>query len=82
MVLEKGESNPDADTVPPEDVDLRYTEYPEGYMTGGFGVNPHCSWVAVSDARSLGIWEWMFQKQGIYDIIYLYFFEGNCKWNY
>ncbi len=63
MVLEKGESNPDADTVTREDVDLRYTEYPEGYMTGGFGVNPHCSWVAVSDARSLGIWEWMFQKQ-------------------
>ncbi len=43
--------------------EMRYTEYPEGYMEKQYGVNPHCSWVAVSDLRSMDIWEWMFAKK-------------------
>ena len=40
--------------------DIRYTEYPEGYMKEHYGVNPHCSWVALSDPANRNIWEWMF----------------------
>ena len=50
-------------------VDLRYTEYPAGHMSDRFGVNPHCSWVAVSDKGSTEIWEWMFLKRLKSDIV-------------
>lgn len=43
--------------------EMRYTEYPSGWMENNFGVNPHCSWVAVSNARSIEVWEWMFMKK-------------------
>jgi predicted peptidase len=43
--------------------ELRYTEYPAGYMQEHFGVNPHCSWVAVSDPGNREIWDWMFLKR-------------------
>lgn len=43
--------------------EMRYTEYPEGYMEKTYGVNPHCSWVAVSDLRNIEMWEWMFAKR-------------------
>ena len=49
--------------------DLRYTEYPEGYMQDKLGVNPHCSWTAVSDEKNSEIWEWMFLKRKKNDII-------------
>lgn len=62
-VLVKAEGDGDKDSDTGEVPDLRYTEYPEGYMMEKFGVNPHCSWVAVSDAGSSEIWEWMFHKK-------------------
>lgn len=43
--------------------EMRYTEYPEGFMEKEYGVNPHCSWVAVSDLKSMDMWEWMFAKR-------------------
>lgn len=43
--------------------DLKYVEYPAGFMEDRYGVNPHCSWVAVSDLKSLDIWEWLFAKK-------------------
>lgn len=46
-----------------EHKDLRYVEYPAGYMEERYGVNPHCSWVAVSDPRNMNIWEWLFSKK-------------------
>ena len=46
-----------------EHKDIYYDEYPPGFMEEHFGVNPHCSWVAVSDTRSLKIWEWLFSKK-------------------
>ena len=42
------------------DWELKYTEYPEGYMEEKYGVNPHCSWVAVSDPINVQFGEWMF----------------------
>ena len=50
------------DALGKQGVELKYTEYPAGYMEERFGVNPHCSWVAVSDKGSREIWEWMFLK--------------------
>ncbi|MCR5237934.1 MAG: hypothetical protein K6E34_12115 [Lachnospiraceae bacterium] len=45
-------------------VDIRYTGYPEGWMKKVFGVNPHCSWVTVSDERQGdAIRRWMFGKK-------------------
>jgi predicted peptidase len=52
-----------------EKTDLRYTEYAAGYMSEKIGVNPHCSWVMVSNAKSKEIWEWMFLKRKNDDII-------------
>ena len=46
-----------------EHKDMKYDEYPPGFMEEHFGVNPHCSWVAVSDLRNLKIWEWLFSKK-------------------
>lgn len=43
--------------------EIRYTEYAPGWMKKTYGVNPHCSWVALSDARSFEMWEWMFLKR-------------------
>ena len=49
-----------------KDTDLRYTEYPKGWMKKIFGVNPHCSWVAVSDDRFGGeIRKWLFRQKRI-----------------
>ena len=46
-----------------KDTDIRYTEYPKGWMKEFFGVNAHCSWVAVSDEKfGKDIREWMFSK--------------------
>ncbi|MCR5603044.1 MAG: prolyl oligopeptidase family serine peptidase [Lachnospiraceae bacterium] len=52
-----------------EKADLRYTEYAAGYMSERIGVNPHCSWVMISDEKSREIWEWMFLKRRKDDII-------------
>ena len=41
--------------------ELKYTEYPKGWMKMQYGVNPHCSWVAVSDYPQ--IWEWLISKR-------------------
>lgn len=44
--------------------DFRYTEYPQGWMKKLFGVNPHCSWVAVSDDKfGAEIREWLFKQK-------------------
>ncbi|MBR5116807.1 MAG: hypothetical protein IK096_07050 [Lachnospiraceae bacterium] len=40
--------------------ELKYSEYPEGYMEKFYGVNPHCSWVAVSDPGNPQYGEWLF----------------------
>ena len=42
---------------------LRYTEYPAGYMKAHYGVNPHCSWVAVSDEKNQEFGNWLFQQK-------------------
>ena len=39
-------------------VELKYTEYPEGYMKEHYGLNPHCTWVPVSENGEVG--EWLF----------------------
>ena len=41
---------------------LRYTELPAGYMTATYSVNPHCSWVYVSDPCRPEIREWLFSN--------------------
>ena len=47
---------------------LKYTEYPAGYMKEHYGVNPHCSWVAVSDERNPQYVNWLFQcRKGHFD---------------
>ena len=46
-----------------EHKDIKYVEYPAGFMEEHYGVNPHCSWVAVSDLNNLDIWEWLFSKK-------------------
>ena len=46
-----------------EHKDMRYDEIPAGYMEAHYGVNPHCSWVAVSDIGNIKIWEWLFSKR-------------------
>lgn len=43
--------------------ELEYTEYPAGWMEEQYGVNPHCSWVAVSDTKNIKIWDWLFSKR-------------------
>ena len=44
--------------------DIRYTGYPEGWMKKIFGVNPHCSWVTVSDDRyGAEIRHWLFRQR-------------------
>ena len=43
-----------------KDWDFHYTEYPQGWMKEHYGVNPHCSWVAVSDPANDAIREWLF----------------------
>ena len=41
---------------------LRYTELPAGYMKETYGVNPHCSWVEVSEhVAEYG--EWLFSQK-------------------
>ena len=43
--------------------DIRYTEYPEGWMKEHYGLNPHCSWVTASNPHDTSVWEWMFSKR-------------------
>ena len=43
--------------------DFHYTEYPSGWMLEHYRVNPHCSWVAVSDERNQEIREWLFAQR-------------------
>ena len=42
---------------------LKYTELPGGYMADHYGVNPHCSWVEVSDDNNFQYREWLFQQK-------------------
>ncbi len=42
---------------------LRYTELPAGFMEREYGVNPHCSWVYMSDKNRPELREWMFSKR-------------------
>ncbi len=42
--------------------EMFYTEYKTGMMKERFGVNPHCSWVAVSGPEGREIREWLFSK--------------------
>lgn len=47
-----------------QEIDVRYTGYPKGWMEKIFGVNPHCSWVAVSDERQgAEIRKWLFRQK-------------------
>ncbi len=45
------------------DWDLRYTEYPAGYMKEHFGVHAHCSWVNLSEKEGKELREWLFSKR-------------------
>ncbi len=41
--------------------DIKYVEYPAGWMKENYGINPHCTWVPVSDAnRNQELVEWLF----------------------
>ncbi len=40
---------------------LKYTEYPAGFMKEKYGVNPHCSWVPVSQDKEMA--DWLFSKK-------------------
>ena len=40
---------------------IRYTEYPAGYMHDHYGINPHCTWVPVSE--NLEAMEWLFKMK-------------------
>lgn len=41
---------------------MKYTEYPAGYMKKQYGVNPHCSWVCVSDPENPEFGKWLFEQ--------------------
>ncbi len=44
--------------------DVLYTEYREGWMKKVFGVNPHCSWVTVSDDKQGAEFRnWLFRQK-------------------
>lgn len=43
--------------------ELKYTEYPEGFMETRYGVNPHCSWVAMSDPENPRYADWLFSHK-------------------
>ncbi len=45
-----------------ENKDLKYTEYPRGYMKEHYGINPHCTWVTVSDKREEDFSGWLFSQ--------------------
>ena len=47
--------------VPAED--LHYTRIPGGYMKKCYGVNPHCSWVYMSDPKKPEIADWLFSHR-------------------
>ncbi|MBR5116812.1 MAG: hypothetical protein IK096_07075, partial [Lachnospiraceae bacterium] len=40
--------------------EMKYTEFPVGYMHDTYGVNPHCSWVCVSGQEGKPMREWLF----------------------
>ena len=42
--------------------DLHYTRLPAGYMKEMYSVNPHCSWVYLSDPKKSEIREWLFTQ--------------------
>ena len=47
-----------------EGFDLRYDEYPAGWMKEHYDVNPHCTWVIVSDPkRNKSIIKWLFSHR-------------------
>ncbi|MCR5748274.1 MAG: hypothetical protein K6G03_11250 [Lachnospiraceae bacterium] len=49
---------------PFDDDRINYTEYPEGFMKENFNINPHCSWVTVSDQKSgIEFREWLFRQK-------------------
>ena len=44
--------------------DILFTSYSEGWMKKVFGVNPHCSWVTVSDERhGAEFRHWLFRQR-------------------
>ena len=46
------------DLMKGDSVEMRYTEYPAGYMKEHYGVHPHCAWVPVSQSKEA--MEWLF----------------------
>ena len=49
---------------PFDDGRINYTEYPEGWMKEKFDVNPHCSWVTVSDETyGKPVRDWLFSQK-------------------
>ncbi len=42
--------------------DWHYTELPAGYMKEHYRVNPHCSWVVMSDEKNEQMGEWLFSR--------------------
>ena len=42
--------------------DIRYTEYPAGFMKEKYGVNPHCTWVPVAEDEEIA--SWLFSHTG------------------
>ena len=41
--------------------DIRYTEYPPGFMKEKYGVNPHCTWVPAAEDEELV--RWLFSRR-------------------
>ena len=41
--------------------DIRYTEYPPGFMKEKYGVNPHCTWVPAAEDEELA--RWLFSRR-------------------
>lgn len=50
------------ESIKDENCDLKYTEYPAGWMEEKYNVNPHCSWVAVSDPANEEMRNWLFRN--------------------
>ncbi|MCR5453354.1 MAG: prolyl oligopeptidase family serine peptidase [Lachnospiraceae bacterium] len=50
------------DAIGKDNEDIKYTEYPKGWMGEHYNVNPHCSWVVVSDRSHSEFSEWLFSQ--------------------
>lgn len=46
-----------------ESNNMKYTRLPKGYMMERYGVNPHCSWVEVSNSKNTIYGEWLLTRR-------------------